>query len=293
MNYFVSNSKQVFHFSVKKSLIKKKKKMRRNVILPRDQQNDDVAPLSSSSPSSTSTSTKRFDHIVAARRRYGAKVNLSGLGPGNERVVAAELFLIEAAGGASAVYDVTRASIPFPVLYAYNTEPTTSNNKSESSGDLLQLENNNNNSNNSKTVQQKVREPSDLDRAAWQVLNDYRYLWIESWDESDRIRQAEINERKKIYSLAHESLEKASRTRKIQAAAWVLIDRVESDVRAQLEHEEDLVFEGLMHFFRGKRNELEIQRNLGYRESKNFDENVLLAERSNAREFTRSGRRYP
>merc|ERR1712000_515822 len=76
---------------------------------------------------SSPSPTRRYAPITTARRRFGAKVNLGALGPGNERVVASELLLIDAAGGAPVIFDVTRSSIPFPheQLFQYQQKEIT------------------------------------------------------------------------------------------------------------------------------------------------------------------------
>lgn len=207
-------------------------------------------------PSSSSSPSRRFDPITTARRKFGAKVNLSALGPGNERVVASELLLIEAAGGPAVILDATRSSIPFPheQLFQYQQKEVTKQiidpyaQKPETKKEIVLIE--------------QQREPTALDRAAWQLVAAYRNLWIESWEQSDRVRSVESRERKELYRLAAQSYQRADKMTRIQAVAWQLIEDVEEDVRERLQHERELVHEGLMHFFRGKRNEIEIAETL-------------------------------
>ena len=223
-----------------------------------------VQPHHHSSPNKQGTSP--FDPIITARRRFGAKVNLSGLGPGNERVVASQLLLIEAAGGAAVILDVTRSSIPFPheQLFQYQQKEISS-----SSSNLM---NNKQNSLESSSpskreviLVEKEREATALDKAAWEVISSYRNLWIESWEHSDRIRSMEMKERKELYRVAAQSFHQSQKVARIQAVAWEMIGEVEDDIRERIEHEEELVYEGLLHFFRGRRNEIEISEVLNRR----------------------------
>lgn len=188
-----------------------------------------------------SSSPKRFDHIITARRHFGTKVNLSGLGPGNERVVAAELLLIHAAGGPGNVMDVTRASIPFPKDKLTQFVAVSSSSE-----------------NNTNSVE-RPRDATQLDYAAWELINAYRNLWIEAWSSSDTIRTNEAKARKELYRIAKISSDKCERLSLVQTIAWKMIEDIELDVRGRVEHEEELVYEGLMHYFRRKKNELEIE----------------------------------
>lgn len=205
--------------------------------------------IQSNTNTNDASSPKRFDHIVTARRQFGTKVNLSGLGPGNERVVAAELLLIHAAGGPSNINDVTKSSIPFP------------------RGKLTQFvvaDNNAGNHNSSAVMNviERPREATQLDVAAWELISAYRNLWIEAWSSSDTIRTNEAKARREIYRLAKKSSDGCDRISLVQAIAWKMIEEIELDVRDRVEHEEELVFEGLMHYFRRKKNELEIEATL-------------------------------
>ena len=212
-----------------------------------------AAPVQPHHHSPNKQGTLQFDPIITARRRFGAKVNLSGLGPGNERVVASQLLLIEAAGGAAVILDVTRSSIPFPheQLFQYQQKEVSSLNK-QNSFDASSP------SKREVVLVEKEREATALDKAAWEVISSYRNLWIESWEYSDRIRSMESKERKELYRLAAQSFHKSQKVARIQAVAWEMIGEVEDDIRERIEHEEELVYEGLLHFFRGRKNEIEI-----------------------------------
>src|SRR3989338_5468679 len=146
---------------------------------PQQQQKDDPS------------SPKRFDHIITARRHFGTKVNLSGLGPGNERVVAAELLLIHAAGGPGNIMDVTKSSIPFPKdkLTQFVTAAAASSSPSDHSAAVA-------------NVVERPRDATQLDVAAWELINAYRNLWIEAWSSSDTIRTNEAKARKELYRMA-------------------------------------------------------------------------------------------
>lgn len=173
-------------------------------------------------PGSPLGASSRTDHITLARKKFGAAVILSGLGPGNERVVAAEYLLLDAAG-IEAVMDVTRATVAMPSL---------------------------------------GRAPSQLEEAAWAVVTSYRALWIEAWERAEELRGVEARERSRIYNLAHASRRKAARQELVRAAAWEMIEPVEASVRRRLLEEEELVIGGLMSFFRSRRNEIDIRQNM-------------------------------
>lgn len=179
----------------------------------------------SASASASASSSSRIDHITLARKAFGANVDLSGLGPGNERVVAAELLLLAAAGGANVVLDVTRAHIPLPALP--NDRPAT-----------------------------------QLERAAWSVLTAYRQLWIEAWEFSDEVRVAESKARSRLASLMAAERKSLDRKALVAKSAWRLIEAVELDCRGKVMNEESLTIQGLVSFFRTRRNEIEIARQL-------------------------------
>ena len=216
-----------------------------------------AAPVQPHHHSPNKQGTSQFDPIVTARRRFGAKVNLSGLGPGNERVVASQLLLIEAAGGAAVILDVTRSSIPFPheQLFQYQQKEISSSSLMNNKQNSLETSSP---SKREVILVEKEREATSLDKAAWEVISSYRNLWIESWEHSDKIRSIEMKERKQLYHLAAQSFHQSQKVARIQAVAWEMIGEVEDDIRERIEHEEELVYEGLLHFFRGRRNEIEI-----------------------------------
>jgi hypothetical protein len=157
-----------------------------------------------------------FDHIVAAQL-LGSSVDLQMFGHGNEKFAAAFVLMLHAIGP-NALFDATHAKLPMPAL--------------------------------------PDREPSALDRFAFERILHFRFVWIDAWFKGLAIRNHELADRRAIADDMAATLRETRYREYVRVQAVAMINPIEADRRQLIQQEQALRFSGLLTWFRKNRDEL-------------------------------------
>ena len=160
-----------------------------------------------------------FDHLAAlaaGARRY---LNASPLmfGPGKERLAAAVILLLGECTEDD-LFDVARPTLPMPPL--------------------------------------RTRRPTDLDRQAFDIILDFRFVWIQAWFQGLALRQEEASQRRAQQTLFFTRRDDITHRDLVLREALRMLGPTELEHRDTIQNEQAIVFGGLSAWFRQMRDEI-------------------------------------